>query len=409
MNSSSSLLIKGTSLTSTTSTSSSSSTSNQTTMIDLSFDNTTTVIDVEQSRKRLLNPSEDTNIPLLLSSSTSSTTISPQPNKRNKFDHDSTSKKEIIISLLDDDNNNNSETEKQPISSTLLSKPISVTNTTKTVSSSSSSSSSSSQSLSIIPTLTTSSFFSTMNKGRPQRNLLFIRHGETRGYHFVDTCLSNKGKNQASNLLSTVPELHTIDVLIISPLYRALETAFFAFQKSNYILVPQQNIQQLQNSNNIASTSSSSSSSLSTISTSKKYIPVYITPLIREKLHTPGDIGRNPSIMIQYNKDVVHILQEELIKVPNYWWRHHEINYSTAEISHQPYLNRSPNYRIPTGETRENDDSLRRRVTQFRQFLHTLPEHYQTIGIVSHANFINGFVPSNRRLDFCESIFTKLN
>ena len=75
-----------------------------------------------------------------------------------------------------------------------------------------------------------------------KEKLLFIRHGQTffnldpdkigrkTNYKYIDSKLTEKGIEQSKSLQKTLNEL-TIEVVYISPMYRAFQTVFYALEK----------------------------------------------------------------------------------------------------------------------------------------------------------------------------------
>lgn len=320
--------------------------------------------------------------------------------KRPKYQEVSSSSSDaVVISLLDSDEDNDNANNDHAVR--LITKE-SPTTSTVTLTSTTPPPSSVTRPPVVNPTPSlpslSSSTFSVFRPIQEKRKLLFIRHGKTQGYHIIDTPLSTEGITQASQLLHNTPLLHHIDVLIVSPLSRSLQTAIYAFANSPYTLVSQR-----QWTRNTGSSSSSSSP----LTTTKKCIPVYITPLVAERINTPGDLGRSPSQILQNFPDHLEPLREELSALRNDWWKQSNLVpvSSSTSGSTESKSNKNPstwNYRFPPGEQIEKGNVFRHRIQMFRHFLHNLPTEYRKIGIIGHSVFIKEFTGQANHLHFCE-------
>eukprot|EP00742_Colponemidia_sp_Colp-10_P000957 GILJ01001039.1.p1 GENE.GILJ01001039.1~~GILJ01001039.1.p1 ORF type:complete len:211 (-),score=21.24 GILJ01001039.1:80-712(-) len=128
-----------------------------------------------------------------------------------------------------------------------------------------------------------------------------------------DAELTEKGRKQCGALGSRIKQSDlssTVELIISSPLTRAIQTALTAFEGAR--------------------------------------IPIIINPLIRERMHTFCDVGSPPSVLADKfpSIDVSHLKQ--------HWWCVHNTTHS-----------------VPCRETLQSVDE---RIEQFLQWLHDRPE-----------------------------------
>lgn len=79
--------------------------------------------------------------------------------------------------------------------------------------------------------------------GLSLHNKLYHKHGSNTFYDpdYIDTPLLPEGREQAINLASSWTELDKIDLVIVSPLKRTLETAYHIFKNSNKPIIAFEN------------------------------------------------------------------------------------------------------------------------------------------------------------------------
>ncbi|KAF0718533.1 Aste57867_1635 [Aphanomyces stellatus] len=201
------------------------------------------------------------------------------------------------------------------------------------------------------------------------KTIYFIRHGEStynewrlrsilnfswifvKDPMIVDAPLSTKGKLQVVALKRMVQEqklADTVEVIITSPLTRAIETTLGGFDGCA--------------------------------------IPIQVNRLCREMLDTACDVGRQPDELARAfgSKGI------DTSDLSTYWWLRHptEATKIIPETAEQV---------APLRETNADVDA---RVTAFLAELQAMPQ--KTIAVVCHSNFIKRATKASRKLANCE-------
>ncbi|ETV87010.1 hypothetical protein, variant [Aphanomyces astaci] len=208
------------------------------------------------------------------------------------------------------------------------------------------------------------------------KTIHFIRHGEstfnqwrlrsilTFSWIFVkdpmiiDARLSAQGKLQVAALKKVIQErkLHEIvDVIITSPLTRAIETTLGGFDGC--------------------------------------HIPIQVSPLCREMLDTACDIGRQP-------QELAHEFGSagiDTTSLADYWWLSHPTA-ATMTI---------PQSAEEVAPLRESVADLDARILAFLHLLRDLPQ--TNIAVVGHSSFIKRLTKATRKLANCEIHTTTLH
>ncbi|ETW05691.1 hypothetical protein H310_03410 [Aphanomyces invadans] len=208
-----------------------------------------------------------------------------------------------------------------------------------------------------------------------EKTIYFIRHGEstfnqwrvrsilTFSWIFVkdpmiiDARLSAKGRQQVAVLKQTIHDMglhEVVDVIITSPLTRAVETTLGGFDGCN--------------------------------------IPIQISPLCREMLDTACDIGRQPHELAQEFGS----LGIDTSSLPDFWWL-------TSPSDATKVIPQSP---AEVAQLRESTADLDARIVAFLTELHALP--YSNIAVVGHSSFIKRMTKASRKLSNCEILVTPL-
>jgi broad specificity phosphatase PhoE len=169
------------------------------------------------------------------------------------------------------------------------------------------------------------------------RRIRFIRHGQSefnaaferirpKDPMIFDARLTEKGRGQAI-ALSSQGLWHDVQLVVTSPLTRAIETTLLAFAGVK--------------------------------------APIRVEALHRERVEHSGDIGRpRPALETEFG----HL---EFSDFPEYWW-HHEPG-------------------KPMDIAIESEDALRERVANFRAFLAARPErHIAVVGHGTFLNRLTG-------------------
>lgn len=155
------------------------------------------------------------------------------------------------------------------------------------------------------------------------RQLICIRHGHTLGYHAVDTGLSEEGRSQAASLLHTVPSVADVDAIICSPLTRAMLTCCIAFAAHKHV--------ELSSRSASAGATGYAEEPGASAHSNRRRLPIFVTPLVAERLATVGDVGRPPSILKQIEE--ILPLHGSLSGLHETWWRHSQHKSSRQHIT----------------------------------------------------------------------------
>ncbi|TDH73667.1 uncharacterized protein CCR75_007032 [Bremia lactucae] len=209
------------------------------------------------------------------------------------------------------------------------------------------------------------------------KTLYCIRHGEStynewrlrslwsfswmwvRDPMIVDAPLSTMGHKQVAKLHELIQSTHLdkkIQVIITSPLTRAIETAIGVFPATN--------------------------------------VPIIVDPLCREMLDTACDVGRVPTELAQH-----FVAQQDIdfSKLNSTWWLNDGAggpsNASRATI----VAPKTPNEVLPLRESQEDLDA---RIRDFVTKLEERPE--QHIAVVGHSSYFKRMLGMNRKLHNCE-------
>eukprot|EP00164_Ancoracysta_twista_P004467 GFYU01006025.1.p1 GENE.GFYU01006025.1~~GFYU01006025.1.p1 ORF type:complete len:489 (-),score=65.94 GFYU01006025.1:132-1598(-) len=203
-----------------------------------------------------------------------------------------------------------------------------------------------------------------MNRPESQQHLFIIRHGESQYNEFrkksirnmykscdifrdpmiYDAPLTTKGHQQVHALRKQVHELNldkTVELVVVSPLTRALQTAVGAFGECD--------------------------------------IPFEVLALHRERTDTSCDVGRKPSqLAAEFPELDFSALEED-------WWVWDKRRYfeeGSPQIPKEPF------------------DRFKQRVIHFQQWIASRPE--RRIAIVGHSGFFMHFLGMWSKLPNCE-------
>ncbi|KAL4138785.1 hypothetical protein PRIC2_002289 [Phytophthora ramorum] len=222
--------------------------------------------------------------------------------------------------------------------------------------------------------------------GAGTKTLYCIRHGEStfnewrksslwnfswmwvRDPMIVDAPLSAKGKKQAAKLqeLIEVKQLEDkIQLIISSPLTRAIETTIGAFPDTN--------------------------------------IPIIVEPSCREMLDTACDIGRVPAELAEQFLPLVDI---DFSQLDPFWWLEMEKFPRTGPGNAPPANIVAPQTADEVLPLRETQDELDARIREFITKLGERPE--QHIAVVGHSSYFKRMLAMNRKLNNCELYETSL-
>ncbi|DAZ93811.1 TPA: hypothetical protein N0F65_008570 [Lagenidium giganteum] len=203
---------------------------------------------------------------------------------------------------------------------------------------------------------------STFNEWR-KRSILTFSWVFVRDPMIIDAPLSAKGEQQALALSEKLQSqsLHAkIEVVVMSPLTRAIQTAMGAFKDVQ--------------------------------------VPMQAEPLCREMLDTACDIGRQP-------QELARVFASPLLQldhVEQYWW--------LPESKRPPTVPESAMKTPATSDEvmplRETSEDLDRRIGAFVQTLAAMPQ--QHIAVVGHSSFFKRMLGMNRKLNNCELYVTPL-
>ncbi|CAH0476672.1 unnamed protein product [Peronospora belbahrii] len=212
------------------------------------------------------------------------------------------------------------------------------------------------------------------------KTLYCIRHGEStynewrsrslwnfswlwvRDPMIVDAPLSAKGKKQVAilhDLIKSKQLDEKIELIITSPLTRAIETTIGAFQDTK--------------------------------------IPITVEPLCREMLDTACDIGRRPTDLEQ------QFLSQAKINfsfLDQFWWLEMEKFPRTGPNSAPLTSVVAPKVADEVMILRESREELDARIWKFVAKLAERPE--QHIAVVGHSAFFKRMLGMNRKLNNCE-------
>ncbi|KAI9999170.1 hypothetical protein PInf_003989 [Phytophthora infestans] len=219
------------------------------------------------------------------------------------------------------------------------------------------------------------------------KTLYCIRHGEStfnewrarslwnfswmwvRDPMIVDAPLSAKGKKQAAKLHESIEAEHLedkIQLIITSPLTRAIETTIGAFPDTK--------------------------------------IPIIVESSCREMLDTACDIGRVPAELAQQFLPQADI---DFSQLDPFWWLEME-KFPRTGPGNAPPANivtpKTPDEVLPL---REAKDELDARIGAFVAKLAERPE--QHIAVVGHSSFFKRMLAMNRKLHNCELYETSLD
>ncbi|KAE8891144.1 hypothetical protein PF005_g9194 [Phytophthora fragariae] len=225
-----------------------------------------------------------------------------------------------------------------------------------------------------------------MSESGATKTLYCIRHGEStfnewrksslwnfswmwvRDPMIVDAPLSAKGKKQAAKLHEFIKSKQLedkIQVIISSPLTRAIETTIGAFPDTK--------------------------------------IPIIVDPSCREMLDTACDIGRVPAELAQEFLPQVDI---DFSQLDPFWWLETE-KFPRTGPGNAPPANivapKTPDEVLPLRETQEEVDA---RIREFVAKLVERPE--QHIAVVGHSSYFKRMLAMNRKLNNCELYETSL-
>lgn len=246
--------------------------------------------------------------------------------------------------------------------------------------------------------------------GAPQpkpKRLILIRHGVTEGYHIIDTPLSPEGRRQAAALGVGCEHLRQLDAVVVSPLRRALQTAVLALGQAwelQPVLLGE-----------AAPGAGGEPAAPPRGAPGRRRLPMYVTPLARERLSTRGDVGTDwappaasggggagaPPTPAELRPLVAPVLA----RLDRGWWaRHHHVTLSAAAPAPvpapRPPAGDASASALPPGALREPTDAFRRRVAALGAALRALP--HGTVAVVAHAHTLRELAGSARLLGFCE-------
>lgn len=214
------------------------------------------------------------------------------------------------------------------------------------------------------------------------QTIYIIRHGESLYNEFkyswctwltcqclgdpgiVDPSLSAKGQQQAEALQTVItegkrlPELLNVQVIVTSPLRRALSTAEIAFKSKLSPATP------------------SSDPTSAPAAAHQRVVPWLVTPLCAEIMDTYGDVG---SPIAEVSKAYP---SADWSAVHEQWW------YNSSE-------NRKPAKKIK----KEPSAVVEERIRDFLSYLAKLP--YQTIAVVGHSAFFARLAGGKSKLQNC--------
>jgi len=207
----------------------------------------------------------------------------------------------------------------------------------------------------------------TMAEG--DKEIVLIRHGVTemnvhlgrKGYGsqgfedpgFWDTRLTPEGQRQAESINKKIADLGPLDLLVSSPLSRAIHTATLAFRGTS--------------------------------------VPRVVSPLIRERMWLSSDVGSSPeNLAAEFGKDGWDFsgLEEK-------WW------YTSAAADWRKDDWRAPGKYLHEGEPEE---PFRKRLEEFKVWLQERPE--RRVAVVAHWGVIHAL--TGLSLDNCEIRSTTL-
>ncbi|CAI5705306.1 unnamed protein product [Peronospora effusa] len=226
-----------------------------------------------------------------------------------------------------------------------------------------------------------------MNDNTVTKTLYCIRHGEStynewrtksllnfswmwiRDPMIVDAPLSVKGKKQATQLHEFIKSRQLdekIQVIITSPLTRAIETTIGAFPDTT--------------------------------------IPILVEPLCREMLDTACDIGQGPTDLAQQFFSEDHI---DFSFLDPFWWLEAEKFPRTGPDNALPINIVAPKTADEVLVLRESKEELDARIREFVAKLAERPE--QHIAVVGHSSFFKRMLGMNHKLNNCELHETSLD
>lgn len=195
----------------------------------------------------------------------------------------------------------------------------------------------------------------------PPKIIYLVRHGQsTHNAHlfaeegadlndsrYIDAALTSRGEYQARDLL---PELERLDpdLLVCSPLSRAIQTCLLACQRISK--------------------------------------PLIVNPLCAERVAYACDIGRPVEVLRNDFPD----LNYELVQPPEAWWWMPEELEDRTTTGSLALLKKHP---VGAYKDCEPLGSLQKRATEFRQWLLQRPE--QKIAVFAHGVFLTMFLGDN--------------
>ena len=267
--------------------------------------------------------------------------------------------------------------------------------------------------------------------------LLLVRHSHTQGYDRLNTPLSQHGVALTGSLAA---HLSTMDfqAVITSPLLRALQTTclalggggatqgssatprtFSAEVTASWTAFAQQHLSHLTKS----APSSQTGTAGATAASPSACVPVFVSPLVRERTCCIGDVGEDGSRLAERLKAALarpHRTEGQMGPSGPGQGPHtdllpdpHPATWSPPELVEQLH-NLPPGWWVPsqqhrsalgqsyTGPGRETRPGLLKRVTAFRRSLALLPPHVTTVVVVAHNHFLKALANTRKGWDFCE-------
>ncbi|RLN67999.1 hypothetical protein BBP00_00001265 [Phytophthora kernoviae] len=212
------------------------------------------------------------------------------------------------------------------------------------------------------------------------KTLYCIRHGEStynewrktsilnfswiwvRDPMIFDAPLSAKGKKQAEKLHNTIKDKKLedqIQVIITSPLTRAIETTIEAFPDTK--------------------------------------IPIIVEPSCREMMDTACDIGRVPA---ELAKQFLPLVDIDFSMLDPFWWLEIEKFPRTGPGNAPPANIVAPKTAEEVLPLRESEKELDARICEFIAKLAERPEEH--IAVVGHSSFFKRMLGMSRKLNNCE-------
>ena len=85
--------------------------------------------------------------------------------------------------------------------------------------------------------------------GEAQHNINYLKYGSKTFYdiNFIDTKLTPNGHKQSSNLNKLWKNINDIEIVLVSPLYRTLETATNIFKNYNIPIISLEDLREFPN------------------------------------------------------------------------------------------------------------------------------------------------------------------